>query len=183
MKLAAYLHGAPGRLPFIGHFRLGRQEGPLSIAMAGCVAQRSDLSSAFRAAREVEAVLRNVSLTSAVDRHDLLTITWEALCEIEASDLGPQGGADLTVLLSAADQQGMGIAGMGLGGVWSWTEDALQPLVTGDHPLLCGPGRPDRLPGVLTLDAPAPVVVAVPHDHPVPTLPLTELAKNCGVHP
>lgn len=181
MEIRAQFHGAPGRLPFVGHFRFHRRQDELAIAVAGVVAGREDISAAFRAARELEMVLSGLSIREASDRHDLLNLAWARICDVNACDLGPQGGADLCTLFAATDADGMGIAGVGLGGVWAFNSTQLQPLVTGDHPLLCGPGRPDRLPGVLTLDETAHTVVAVGHDHPVPTLSPSGLDARCGV--
>ena len=181
MQIRAHFHGAPGRLPFVGHFRAHQVSGDLEIATAGTIASRADVSTAFRAARELETVLRGVPVGTASNRHDLLNMAWARIAGIAACDLGPNGGQDLCVLFAASDADGIGIAGMGLGGVWALDADRLQPLVTGDHPLLGGPGRPARLPGVLTLDQPAHTIVAVSHDHPVPTLNPVGLAERCGV--
>lgn len=181
MDIRAHFHGAHGRLPFVGHFSFRQQFGDLAIAAAGTVAGRADLTAAFRAAREVEMVLSGLPARTASNRHDMLNMAWSLISDIDACDLGPRGGDDLCVLFAAADTDGMGIAGMGLGGVWSLDGAQLQALVTGDHPLLGGPGRPRRLPGVLTLDEVVHTVVAVSHDHPVPTLSPVGLRARCGV--
>ena len=181
MQIRAHFHGAPGRLPFVGHFRFQQQSGRLAIAVAGTVAGRADVSAAFRAARALEMALSNLPAHDVEHRHDLLNRAWSLISGIDACDLGPAGGEDLCVLFAAADSDGVGIAGTGLGGVWSLDGESLKPLVTGDHPLLGGPGRPDRLPGVLTLDDVAHTVVAVSHDHPVPTLSPIGLKARCGV--
>ena len=181
MQIRAHFHGAPGRLPFVGHFRFQQQSGGLAIAAAGTVAGRADVSAAFRAARAIEMVLSGLLARNAANRHDLLNMAWSLIGDIDACDLGPAGGEDLCILFAATDPEGMGIAGMGLGGVWSLDGASLKPLVTGDHPLLGAPGRPERLPGVLTLDETAHTVVAVSQDHPVPTLSPVDLKARCGV--
>jgi hypothetical protein len=183
MTLVAHLHGAPDRLPFVGHFRVARNAGPVSVAVAGKVSGRGDVQEAFRAARTVETALMSVSLEQCVNRNDALNRIWDAMVAIEGCDLGVGLGNDLVALMAAQDESGMGIAGPGLGGVWAWESSELLPLVQGQHPLLGPPGRPDRLAGVLTLDAPCASVVAVAHDHPVPTLKLQGLARRCGVNP
>jgi hypothetical protein len=182
MTLAAYLHGAPGRLPFVGHFRIALQGDGCALAVAGSVAQRADVATAFRAARTIESVIRGLLLDPQTDHGTHITTAWTALTAIATSDLGPSAGGDLSILLTATDGECVGIAGMGLGGVWSWSSDTLTPLVTGDHPLLSGPGMPARLPGVLTLDERTSAVVAIPHDHPVPTLTINTLTDDCGIH-
>ncbi len=183
MTLVAHLHGAPDRLPFVGHFRAAASAEDRAYSVAGRVADRGDVLTAFRAARAVEAVLSGVRPADSRDRVDLLERVWAAIGSLDGCDLGDGRGSDLVALIAIRDAQGMGIAGPGLGGVWAWKESGLSPLVEGQHPLLAGPGRPDRLPGMLTLDAPCPSVVAVAHDHPVPTLKLKDLARSCGVNP
>lgn len=183
MMLAAYLHGTPDRLPFVGHFRSARSSDVLSFAAAGRVGARGDISLAFRGARTLESALLGVKLAECADRHELLHALWTALSTVDGCDLGQESGADLVVLLAVRDSEGTGIAGAGLGGVWDWSEGELNPVVTDEHPLLNGPGRPERLPGVLTLDIESDTLVAVAHDHPVPTLQRTDLTRLCGVNP
>ena len=50
MPLTAHLHGSPGRLPFIGHFRAAARSGPVAFSVAGAVAVRSEPQIAFDAA-------------------------------------------------------------------------------------------------------------------------------------
>lgn len=183
MTLVAHLHGAPDRLPFVGHFRAARSCGNLAYAIAGSVAARSDVDTAFRAARCVEGALAGVALEGLNDKVVLLESVWAALLAVNACDLGPNEGSDLVALIAVLDDQGMGIAGPGLGGVWAWNQTTLTPLVQGAHPLLSSAGRPERLPGMLTLDSVCPSVVAVAHDHPVPTLQFNGLERRCGVNP
>lgn len=183
MTLVAHLHGAPDRLPFVGHFRAARSHGNLAYAVAGSVASRSDVETAFRAARSIESALLGVSFEGLNDKVLLLEGIWNALSAIDGCDLGPKEGSDLVALIAVLDEQGMGIAGPGLGGVWAWGEAGLTPLVQGAHPLLSGAGRPERLLGMLTLDSVCPSVVAVAHDHPVPTLQFHGLKQRCGVNP
>jgi len=183
MALAAYLHGDPGRLPFIGHFRSTWHGEGVDMAVAGSVASRADVSTAFRAARTIETSLSNLQSTVYNDRHELLHAAWEAIIQIEGCDLGPQSGADLSVLFAVSDHLGLGIAGVGLAGVWSWNDDNIQPLAVGKHPLLGVPGRPERLPGILTLDCNPTRFVATAHDHTVAAPNLADIKVRCGVHP
>ncbi len=189
MQVAASLLGDPGRMPFVGHFRvsfLAKPDGRASLAAAGRIASESGLVPGFRAAREVESALLGLCTSGVHDRNELLRRAWTALMDIAACDLGPVGGTDMTIILAARDARGMGIAGVGLSGVWGWSGDLpgeLIPLVEGAHPLLGVPGLPATTPGVLTLDAPVEQVVAVPA-HLQPILPTTDtLARRCGVHP
>ena len=172
-------------MPFVGHFRVRVLTEQASLAVAGRVAGEAGVVPGFRAAREIEGALLGMQTSAVVDRNDLLLRAWTALLDIAACDLGPGAGEDLTIIIAARDAQGMGIAGVGLSGVWGWSgaRDAeLIPLVQGAHPLLCGAGRPSTTPGVLTLDCPVEQVVAVPA-HLQPILPAPEsLSRRCGVH-
>jgi len=183
MSPIALLHGDPGRLPFVGHFRAQRTIEGANLAASGRVHARGDVSAAFRIARAIEATIRGCPVSDGADRHDLLSAVWQAIHDIEGCDLGPDKGEDLVILFVIGDEQGTGIAGMGLGGVWAIDEQSIRPLVEGDHPLLGGPGRPDRLPGVLTLDEPASTVVCIAHDHPNQPPNTTNWRQACGVNP
>jgi len=183
MDFAAYLHGTPGRLPFVGHFRKGLQGDKVRLAAAGSIANRADVSTAFRAARTIETAISGIQITQFSDRHELLNAVWSALYSIDGCDLGPEAGADLCALFVVSDTNGMGIAGVGLGGVWAWSDDELQPLAVGDHPLLGAPGTPERLPGVLTLEHPAPRFVAITHEATLEAPETSGLLRRCGVNP
>jgi len=183
MALSARLHGSPDRLPFIGHFRVEGCAGAAAFSVAGSVAARCDVGVAFDAARCVERSLRSVQPQDGEDKASLLNRIWSAIVAIDAGDLGPNQGADFIALIAVMDGDGIAIAGPGLGGVWAQRSDGLDPLVAGNHPLLGAPGRPVRLPGLLSLDDPRSTVVAVAHDHPVPTLQFSGIERRCGVNP
>ena len=182
MKVAAYLLGDPGRMPFVGHFRAHLKTDNASIAVAGRVAAKDGIVPGFRAARLVEGALHGVRVDDVVDRHDLLRRAWTALFDIDQYDLGPSQGEDFSILFATRDADGMGIAGVGLGGVWGIGQDGPDPLVEGAHPLLQPPGMPDGIPGVLTLDSTVTSVFGVPA-HLEPVLPTHKhLLARCGVH-
>jgi len=182
MQVAAYLLGDSGRMPFVGHFRTAVSNDTVCLAVAGRVAAGSGTTVAFRAAREIEAALHGIQLDPVHDRNALLRSAWSVLADIAECDLGPEGGDDLTVLFACADKAGVGIAGTGLGGVWSWDNNALHALVEGEHPLLGAPGRPADVPGVLTLDNPAQQLVAIPHPLQIALPASDQIALRCGVH-
>ena len=185
MQVVALLLGDPGRLPFVGHFQVGIHTGAGSLAVAGRVAAEAGVVPGFKAAREIESALLGLRTQGVQDRNDLIRRAWTALHDVAACDMGPASGTDLTILLAAQDDRGMGIAGVGLSGVWGWSGvvgEEIKPLVQGAHPLLGEPGLPKEVPGVLTLDAPVARVVAVPA-HLQPVLPNSDtLARRCGVH-
>jgi len=182
MSPNAFLHGDPGRLPFLGHFRADRAWGQGTISVAGRIHSRGDVVRAFRAARLIESAVQSTSLDAVSDRHQALAAVWQQLYTIDACDFGTDNGSDLVVLFVSSDTVGTGISGVGLGGVWALEDDVFAPLVQGDHPLLSGPGRPEQLAGVLTLDQAHGTIVGVPHDHTQPPKS-TEWQQKCGVHP
>jgi len=151
--------------------------------VAGRIGLRSDATQAFRAARLIETAIRSATVAPGSDRHEAMAAVWDEIHGIDGCDLGPNNGDDLTILLAAADQDGTGISGMGLGGVWTFDDHQFEPLVQGNHPLLSGPGRPERLAGVLTLDKVAHTIVAVPHEHRTPIPAPSDWKKRCGVNP
>ena len=180
MSPSAFLHGDPGRLPFLGHFRVQRAFQGGHLSAAGRIRSQGDVVSAFRAARRVESAIRSTAVENEHDRHHVLAAAWQQIHSIDACDLGSESGDDLVVLFVVQDAQGTGISGMGIGGVWALANDQFEPLVQGQHPLLSGPGRPEQLAGVLTLDVPHSSIVAVPFDHPSPPTHL-DWKQRCGV--
>lgn len=183
MNVAVHLLGDPGRMPFVGHFRAHIKTDAATLAAAGRVAAQDGIVSGFQAARIVEGALHGIRTAGVIDRHDLLRRAWTALFDMAACDLGPSAGADFSVLFACRDGEGMGIAGIGLGGVWGTKGAELEPLVEGSHPLLGEAGVPTTAPGVLTLDAPLDAVFAVP-THLQPVLPSRDaLLARCGMHP
>jgi len=111
------------------------------------------------------------------------------LRQVPGADLGPAEGGDLSLLVVAADPDGIGVAGVGLAAALGRGPTGVAPLVAPGHPLLEPPGRPSAVPGVLTLDgARVDAVIGVP-SHLEPTLPAlaaaslspAELDRRCGL--
>lgn len=180
MSRPALLLGDPGRAPFAGHAR-ARVVGPrATMTAAGRVAAGAGLVVAYGAARALEEVLHRAA--GPGDRNAMLRRAWEALEALPAAALGPEGGADLSLLLVAEDAEGIGVAAVGLAALWGELGGQLLPLVEGKHPLLCPPGRPSRTPGVLTLDLAPERLVGCPASlDPTPPA-LAALDARCGVH-
>ena len=188
MSPLALLLGDPERLPFPGHLRLSRVEGDVGIAVSARVGvaglDEPGLVLAWRAARALEQRLDQDLAAAPLDRHALLHALWQAVAAAPASALGPAEGSDLSLLAVAFDAQGLGIAGVGLASVWGRGAAGLAPLVATGHPLLAPPGRPERTPGVLTLDRDSVTAVIGVPSHLGPTLPPpAELDRRCGVRP
>lgn len=180
MALPALLLGDPGRTPFVGHLRARVDAGGCWLVIAGRLAAGAGIEGAYGPARNLEMALRAVT---GSERHELLWMAWEALEAMPAEALGPDGGADLSLLLAAGDATGVSLAGVGLAAVWGRSADRWSPLVEGRHPLLAPPGRPARKPGALDLDARPSLVLGCPsHLDPVPPAPET-LAARCGWRP
>lgn len=179
MRIPAWLLGDPTSLPFLGHARV-LVEGPeATLAAAGRVGVSGGVAGGWRAARALEAALR--ASAGPGDRNTLLWRAWSAVAEIPAAALGPEGGADLSLLLLAMDSGGVGVAGVGLSAVWGLSEGALVPLAEGAHPLLAPAGRPARTPGVLNLDLRPRAVVGRPRHLGGEAPPVDELGARCGV--
>lgn len=184
-KVRALALGDAGPLPFCGHFRVEVVGGRATLAAAGRVASSAGLQEAYDVARRVEAVLR----TSAegawwdTDRHGILRRAWTLLQEIPKARMGPASGTDLSVLFIAADERGLGVAGVGMDAVWAQLGGRWRALVPPGHPLLAPPGVPAAVPGVLTLDQEPSAVLGAPVGTE-PTLPPPEsLAARSGDRP
>ncbi len=180
MPVPAWLLGDPTRAPFLGHARVRLDTGRARLWGVGRLGVQGGLVGAYRAARRLEQVILEAAAGPG-DRHALLWRSWEALFGMPLDELGPERGADLTLLLVAEDEGGVGVAGVGLGAVFGLTKGRLVPLAEAPHPLLGGQGRPLRTPGVLTLDLEVETVLGVPaHLEPTPPA-LDQLPARCGV--
>ena len=181
---SSLLLGDPGALPFLGHMRAQIEMPNARLWAAGRIFSGGEVVEAYEASRNLIEIIEGLSidLEAGATRHDLLRMVWEALGELSGDQLGRAQGADLQLLLAAEDAQGVGIAAVGLGMVYGRIDGELQPLVSADHPLLCPPGLPTRLPGVLTLDRPVDQILGLP-DHLPATLPEDlDLSQDCGWH-
>ena len=180
--LESWLLGEPGLLPFAGHFRLQARGRRACVSVAGRVAASAGPARAHGHARAVAGVLSTAAdgPWADTDRHGLIRRIWQLLDDVDDKTLGPERGTDLSLLLLAQDASGTGVAGVGLSGVWVQVE-TWRSLVPPGHPLLAPPGRPAKLPGVLTLEQPCKRVVGAP-THLDPVLPAADrLAQRCGV--
>lgn len=182
-RLNAWMLGDPGLMPFSGHFRLRIAGARARGALCGRIAADLPPEEAFRISRRLARVL-GAALDDGwteTDRHGLMRRVWQLLKEVPDAHLGPACGDDLSLLLIAEDDRGVGITGVGLSAAWAVVQDQLRPLVPAGHPLLARAGRPASLPGVLTLDAHLSRVIGAPA-HLDPVLPPAHaLLARCGV--
>lgn len=179
MRAPAWLIGDPTTLPFLGHLRVVVEGPSAAVAVAARVGAGGDVVDGWRASRYLAAALR--SAAGPGDRNALLWRVWSALASADAAQLGPAGGADLSMLLVAMDEHGAGVAGVGLSSVWGLVDGALVPLAEGAHPLLAPAGRPSRTPGVLHLDVQPTAVVGCPRHLRGEAPPVRVLEQLCGV--
>ena len=179
------LLGDPGALPFLGHLRTRLEVSGAKLWAAGRVFSGGDVVEAYEASRNLTRVIEEsgARLETNASRHDLLRCTWEALAELDADQMGRDAGRDVQLLLTAEDTDGVGVAGVGLSMVYGLIDQRFQPLVSGDHPLLCGPGLPGALPGVLTLDRPVQQVLGIPNHLSTVLSEDLDLARDCGWRP
>ena len=92
MQLAANLLGDPGRMPFVGHFRVRVLTEQASLAVAGRVAGEAGVVPGFRAAREIEGALLGMQTSAVVDRNDLLLRAWTSAARTVLRPAGHHGG-------------------------------------------------------------------------------------------
>jgi hypothetical protein len=183
LALSVLLLGDPGAMPFVGHFRLSLRGPSSAFYAAGRVGSAGGVEGGYAAARSIETTLHSVMEPAAhtLDRNRLLLRAWELLGGLRPEHFGAAFGRDLTLLMGAVDPQGVGVAGVGLSMVWVRHPWGLRPLVDPEHPLLAPPGRPLRVPGVLTLPPGLPGVVGSP-SHLVPNAPAPEdVDRRSGV--
>ena len=177
--------GGPSLLPFRGYWRLLVQGRAASLAVAGRVATGDSLDAAYTVSERLRGVLRTAAdgPWQDTDRNGLIRRVWQLLGEVPEEALGGARGADLSLVMLGVDARGVSVTGAGLSGAWGWLDGHYRALVSPGHPLLSKQGRPDGLPGVLTLDQPCARVIAAPRPHE-PVLPAYDrVARSCGVRP
>lgn len=147
--MRALLVGTPGRAPFAGHFRGRVARGPVSLCWAGRVKASHPPEAAWDAAEAARDALAPLADAPAADRFALVDAAWAALRTL--------GAPDLSVLLVAADEEGVVVAGSGLVEVRGDGKRVAAP----GHPLYDEPGVRDR-PGYFHPPEPAADWVGVP---------------------
>ena len=177
--------GDGGALPFLGHARSYVETPGARMWIASRLFSGGDVVAAYEASRRfceaMDVLSRKVPETT--DRNDLIRLVWEFLANVSRDELGTRGGDDLQLLVVAEDAEGQAVAGVGLSMVYGRSEEAWTMLVNAEHPLLCGPGLPKTIPGVLTLDSPVQQVIGIP-DHLDGTLPVDfDVHRSCGWMP
>lgn len=183
------LRGRPGDWPLAGHVLGGRagtsRDG--EVYWAGRVGGGAPLDVAWRASRILEQALRGGARREGGARSTLQAV-WEALESIVPSELGPELGRDLSLLLAARDAEGLLVSAVGVGRVDVLNPrqgGRLRPWLEGDHPLLGPPGLPERSPGALQLQAGPSWLVGTVWGEAAPDSQGEgegALLSRCGVH-
>jgi hypothetical protein len=163
------LLGDPSALPFMGHLRMSMDTSDARLSLAGRITSGGDVVEAYEASRNILEHFESLPEPEGGMRNELLRSVWERLTQMGRDQLGRDGGSGLQLLLLAEDDEGMGVAGVGLSMVYGRVNGAWTPLVSEGHPLLCSSGVPETVPGVLTLDAPVDLILGIP-DHLGPEL-------------
>jgi hypothetical protein len=172
------LLGEPGRLPFLGHFRVRVANRGVALSVAGRVATRDDAEQAFAAARRIEQTLAAIE---APDRGAAIRDVWSRLLVLPRSALGTRGGDDLTLLLVAEDEHGADMVACGLGCLWAMTSaGATAALEARD--LLGEPGLASEPPAAVPIHPAVTVVVGAPSGLALAAPTRDDVAARCGVH-
>ncbi len=183
------LRGRPGEWPLAGHV-LGSQTGaPLTcdVHWAGRVAAGASIGVAWRASRILEEAVRH-GVREGGDARSTLKAVWEALESVVPSQLGPELGRDLSLLLVAKEGESLLVSAVGVGRIdviRGGHEEGLRPWLQGSHPLLVAPGLPERAPGALQIPARPAWLVGTVWGEAAPASERGVAAAflaRCGVH-
>jgi len=132
---------------------------------------------AWAAAMDLREAFKVVSGRS---RHDLLRAAWTCLLAVDRSLLGPARGEDLSLLVIAEDEGGVGVTATGLAALHGLLGGGLEGIVPAAHPLLSLSGIPEAPPRVLTPTRIPDVFIGATREG---SLPLDEAgwALACGL--
>ena len=181
MAPTVLLLGDAGRQPFAGHIAFVRVAREVELRAALRIGGGEGPELAARAARAAaEAIVWAHQEAGSADRHEVLRAIWRALGALDRGSLGASLGQDLSLLLHVADPRGVGVAGVGLAALYELGDSGAEALVGVGHPLLCPPGIPTLVPGVLSPDRPLIRLIGCP-THLGAELPTEDLARRLGV--
>lgn len=168
--MTAWLVGAGGRTPFVGHLRGARDFGPMRLAWAGRVAGTASVVEGWEAAEAARDALADLRADG-----DLAAVLTAACGALQRLDPRWLARGDMSVLLVATDGKNARAAASGLGAIFGRHETAWRPSVAADHALLGEPGAPDGTSWPVPL---AEVWVGVPVGLPFPA---RDVPGACGV--
>lgn len=170
-----WMPGSPGRWPFAGHVR-GRWAGSgVRVAWAGRIAWSALPEEAYEAADALRDALATVQ---AETRFDAVARIWAAIAELPERWRTRE---DLSILIAAADAEGIALSAAGLTGVWVQNDSGWVTAALSGSPLFTEPGVPARAP------TPQPPLrsgvrfVGLPRDIALPRP--ADIALACGVRP
>jgi hypothetical protein len=174
----ALLVGGGGRFPYNGHFRLRLVSGETVLDVAGRIGASLPPEEAWPGVVSMFKLLRHAI---GIDRVEMSRSVWDLLASVPPERLGPREGRDLSLLVVAADPDGVIISGVGLGGLLGLVGARARPVVPPTHPLLGEPGLPQGPPRALAPRMMAPAYAAWCHGDSPPDNDTEDLFARCGV--
>ena len=186
MAVPVYLIGDNSLQPFIGAFRTVVDGAHCWVRAYGRVAHTAGLREAYLPARRLEAAVTKAAKQSLREknRHLILHNIWQELQHLSPDQLGPEKGADLCLLLSVGDGQGVDLAAVGLSGLWGRLPGQKRwiAIVPQEHPLLGNPGVPKQRLGSLTLNKPPMCALGMPFFSTDSLPSARELSRRVGAN-
>jgi hypothetical protein len=169
--------GSPGRLPFLGHFRLRVQGSDCQLDLCGRIGNNRPPADAWRLSAGVRQAL---SQANGDDGPSLMRHCWEQVLTLPRKEFGPDNGMDLALLLVATDPNGLYLSGVGLAGIWRQTGHELQEIANPMTVETQHPGIPKLPPKVLKLSAGKARFFASPLGQALANPTLPELMTAAG---
>ncbi len=175
-----FLLGTPGRLPFLGHFRLRVFGENCQIDLCGRIGQQSPPEEAWILADRIAQALAQAE---GGDGPSLMRDCWEKVLTFPRNKLGTDKGTNLSLLLIAKDSSGYYLSAVGVSGVWQQNAEGLQEIATASTAETNHPGIPKLPPKVLKLAASDAVYFGAPLGHQISNPTPETLMRDAGVNP
>ncbi len=174
-----FLLGSPGRLPFLGHFRLSVSGENCQIDLCGRLGQESPPEEAWILAGRVAQTLAQAK---GEDGPSLMRDCWERVLTIPRNKLGSTKGADLSLLLIAKDSSGHFLSAVGLSGIWQHSTEGIREIAAASTAETNHPGIPKLPPKVLKLAESDAVYFGAPLGHSISNPTPESLTKDAGLN-
>jgi hypothetical protein len=146
--LNCLLLGSPGRLPFLGHFRLLVKGDNCSVAITGRIGHKCAPTAAWDLAEAVQDSLRQAH---GVDSQSLMRACWEQVLTLPRKELGPAQGRDLSMMMVAADADKRFLSAVGVSGIWEQSSAVVRKIAKKNTSQTNHPGIPKLPPKALHL--------------------------------
>lgn len=172
--------GSPGRLPFLGHFRLRVQGSDCQLDLCGRIGNNHPPEEASRLSGWVRQALAQAK---GDDGPSLMRHCWEQVLTLPRKEFGPSKGSDLALLMVATDPNGRVLSAVGLSGIWQQTGNEIQEIANTMTVETQHPGIPKLPPKALNLATGDAQFFASPLGH-IPANPtLSDLMTAAGFDP